>query len=282
MVGEPARGGEREEQEGEQHPLFLAVQRAHEAQMRHAGDQGAAGVDWQAGQLRRSGAHLGQAREVHGGRQCQVGSEELAGVVDDRGGQPVLQFVREAELVGAVAPLQHVLVQRQAQHQDDGFGDAGEPAAEQPQHDGREDHDLPDPVRGDRGRDLVAAPRIAEGDQHHTETGQGQDPGRVAEAVGARTVRFDSAGYRIDCPQRLSPATATRAEDGHPLVVRASLTLRGGAPRQPWATGARAGSAFPLRLERVERAPGLRSACGHGPAQRLRHGFARDLRGRCG
>ena len=50
-----------------------------------------------------------------------------------------------------------------------------------------------------------------------------------AEVVGAREVRFDSARYRIDCPPRLSPAAETHAPDGHPLVVRASLVLRGAA-----------------------------------------------------
>ena len=48
-----------------------------------------------------------------------------------------------------------------------------------------------------------------------------------AEAVGAREIRFESAHYRIDCPERTSPALDTRAVDGHPLVVRKSLTLRG-------------------------------------------------------
>ncbi|WP_435199461.1 hypothetical protein [Qipengyuania sp. 902] len=48
-----------------------------------------------------------------------------------------------------------------------------------------------------------------------------------AEALGAREIRFESAYYRIDCPERTSPALDTRAVDGHPLVVRESLTLRG-------------------------------------------------------
>ena len=48
-----------------------------------------------------------------------------------------------------------------------------------------------------------------------------------AEAVGAREIRFESAHYRIDCPERTSPALDTRAVDGHPLVIRKSLTLRG-------------------------------------------------------
>ncbi|MFA6218700.1 MAG: hypothetical protein WC692_02865 [Erythrobacter sp.] len=51
-----------------------------------------------------------------------------------------------------------------------------------------------------------------------------------AEAVGAREVRFESELYRLDCPVRTSPAQDARAEDGHPLVVRRSLTLRGCAP----------------------------------------------------
>lgn len=48
-----------------------------------------------------------------------------------------------------------------------------------------------------------------------------------AEATGASELRFESAQYRIDCPLRTSPAEATRAEDGHPLVVRRSMILRG-------------------------------------------------------
>ena len=48
-----------------------------------------------------------------------------------------------------------------------------------------------------------------------------------AEAVGAREIRFEAAHYRVDCPLRTSPAEEMRAEDGHPLVVRTSLALRG-------------------------------------------------------
>lgn len=48
-----------------------------------------------------------------------------------------------------------------------------------------------------------------------------------AHAIGARELRFESARYRIDCPVRTSPERDTRAEDGRPLVVRASLALRG-------------------------------------------------------
>lgn len=51
-----------------------------------------------------------------------------------------------------------------------------------------------------------------------------------AEAVGAGEVRFESEIYRLHCPQRFSPAEQTRALDGHPLVVRGSLALRGVAP----------------------------------------------------
>lgn len=51
-----------------------------------------------------------------------------------------------------------------------------------------------------------------------------------AEAIAAREVRFESELYRINCPLRTSPARETRAEDGHPLVVRRSLVLRGCAP----------------------------------------------------
>ncbi len=48
-----------------------------------------------------------------------------------------------------------------------------------------------------------------------------------AEAVGASEVRFEQARYRIDCPERTFPASEKYAEDGHPLVVRSSLVLRG-------------------------------------------------------
>ena len=51
-----------------------------------------------------------------------------------------------------------------------------------------------------------------------------------AEAVGAAELRFEAARYRIDCPLRTSPVADARAEDGHPLVVRKSLALRGCAP----------------------------------------------------
>ena len=50
-----------------------------------------------------------------------------------------------------------------------------------------------------------------------------------AEAIGAREVRFDAPRYRIDCPERTSPADATHAADGHPLIISSSLTLRGNA-----------------------------------------------------
>ncbi|MXO96690.1 hypothetical protein GRI34_09715 [Erythrobacter aquimaris] len=50
-----------------------------------------------------------------------------------------------------------------------------------------------------------------------------------AAAVEAATVAFYSSRYRIDCPLRVSPATETRAEDGHPLVVRRSVALKGKA-----------------------------------------------------
>ena len=48
-----------------------------------------------------------------------------------------------------------------------------------------------------------------------------------AHAVEAGEVRFESARYRIDCPTRTSPARDVPAEDGRPIVVRASLALRG-------------------------------------------------------
>ena len=51
-----------------------------------------------------------------------------------------------------------------------------------------------------------------------------------AHAAGARTLRFENERYRVDCPLRTSPALDKRAEDGHPLVIRRSLTLEGCAP----------------------------------------------------
>lgn len=48
-----------------------------------------------------------------------------------------------------------------------------------------------------------------------------------AEAIGASELRFESERYRIDCPARISPWLDTRAEDGHPIVIRHSLALRG-------------------------------------------------------
>ncbi len=51
-----------------------------------------------------------------------------------------------------------------------------------------------------------------------------------AEAVGARELRFESARYVLHCPVRSAPLSDTRAEGGHPLVVRQSLALRGYAP----------------------------------------------------
>ena len=48
-----------------------------------------------------------------------------------------------------------------------------------------------------------------------------------AEAIGAGIVRFGQARYRLHCPIRLSPAAATRATDGHPLIIRRSLRLEG-------------------------------------------------------
>ncbi|QZD93909.1 hypothetical protein [Qipengyuania gelatinilytica] len=48
-----------------------------------------------------------------------------------------------------------------------------------------------------------------------------------AHAIEAAEVRFEASSYRLDCPPRLSPAEDKRAEDGHPLVVRRSIALRG-------------------------------------------------------
>ena len=50
-----------------------------------------------------------------------------------------------------------------------------------------------------------------------------------AEAIGAREVYFESEHYLLACPERTSPADATRALDGHPLVITCSLILRGAA-----------------------------------------------------
>lgn len=51
-----------------------------------------------------------------------------------------------------------------------------------------------------------------------------------ANATGTRELRFEGRRYRIDCPLRTSPAYDNRAEDGRPIVVRASLAMRGCAP----------------------------------------------------
>ena len=48
-----------------------------------------------------------------------------------------------------------------------------------------------------------------------------------AHAAGAGELRFESPKYRIDCPPRLSPIDSKYAEDGHPLVIRKTLALRG-------------------------------------------------------
>ncbi len=67
----------------------------------------------------------------------------------------------------------------------------------------------------------------AVGDGTHNDQPAIQAAIDYAEAAGAAEVRFESAQYRIDCPVRTSPMSVTRAEDGHPLVVRTSLRLRG-------------------------------------------------------
>lgn len=53
-----------------------------------------------------------------------------------------------------------------------------------------------------------------------------------AHAVGVQEVCFEAEHYRVDCPLRTSPSQDTRAEDGHPLVVRKSLLLTGKAARR--------------------------------------------------
>ena len=53
-----------------------------------------------------------------------------------------------------------------------------------------------------------------------------------AHAIGARELRFENARYRVDCPPRFSPAEETRAEDGHPIIIRKSISLRGYAPEK--------------------------------------------------
>lgn len=53
-----------------------------------------------------------------------------------------------------------------------------------------------------------------------------------AEAIGARAVAFGAPRYRLDCPVRISPASDTRAADGHPLVIRKSVALIGKAPER--------------------------------------------------
>lgn len=54
-----------------------------------------------------------------------------------------------------------------------------------------------------------------------------QDAIDYAEAIATRELRFEGAHYRIHCPLRSSPAEDMRAEDGRPLIVRSSLTMRG-------------------------------------------------------
>lgn len=53
-----------------------------------------------------------------------------------------------------------------------------------------------------------------------------------AHAAGARELRFESEHYRVDCPPRFSPVEDKRAEDGRPLVIRKSLSLKGCAPNR--------------------------------------------------
>lgn len=67
----------------------------------------------------------------------------------------------------------------------------------------------------------------AAGDGETDDQGAVQAAIDYAEAIGASEVRFGSPAYRIDCPARASPADRTHAADGHPLVVRRSLILRG-------------------------------------------------------
>ncbi|MBX7458517.1 hypothetical protein K3152_09685 [Qipengyuania sp. 1NDH17] len=53
-----------------------------------------------------------------------------------------------------------------------------------------------------------------------------------AHAAGARELRFENEIYRVDCPPRYSPVEDKRAEDGRPLVIRKSLSLKGCAPNR--------------------------------------------------
>ena len=51
-----------------------------------------------------------------------------------------------------------------------------------------------------------------------------------AAATGIGEVRFTAPAYRLHCPERTSPANDIYSPDGHPLVARASVTLRGVGP----------------------------------------------------
>ena len=53
-----------------------------------------------------------------------------------------------------------------------------------------------------------------------------------AAACGAQEVRFEADTYLLHCPPRQAPLSDTRAEDGHPLVVRRSVALRSTAARR--------------------------------------------------
>ena len=68
-----------------------------------------------------------------------------------------------------------------------------------------------------------------------------------AQAVGAGEVRFEQATYRLDCPERTSHSYDKHAPDGHPLVVRSSLALRGVAGTRTVLDFRAAGGADPER-----------------------------------
>jgi len=77
------------------------------------------------------------------------------------------------------------------------------------------------------GNSLSAEQGGARGDASYNDQPAIQAAIDYAQAVGAGEVRFEQAIYRVDCPERTSHSYDKHAPDGHPLVVRSSLALRG-------------------------------------------------------
>lgn len=53
-----------------------------------------------------------------------------------------------------------------------------------------------------------------------------------AEAVGAAEVHFGQSFYELWCPERISPYKNIHATDGHPIIIRKTLILRGTAAQR--------------------------------------------------